>query len=106
MKSKRKNTYFCCTKDFPRGYGGIGRRARLRIWCRKACGFESLYPHQFNFFIPSCIAFNILSFWDFLFSYKNMPVQNRFIYQDCTHNNYQINCLNKFERSYGTNKHL
>ncbi len=21
--------------------GGIGRHARLRIWCRKACGFES-----------------------------------------------------------------
>ena len=27
------------------GYGEIGRRARLRIWCRKAWGFESLYPH-------------------------------------------------------------
>ena len=28
------------------GCGEIGRRARLRIWCRKACGFESLHPHQ------------------------------------------------------------
>ena len=28
------------------GYGGIGIRARLRIWCREAWGFESLYPHE------------------------------------------------------------
>ncbi len=28
------------------GYGVIGSRARLRIWCRKAWGFESLYPHK------------------------------------------------------------
>ncbi len=28
------------------GCGGIGRRARLRIWCRKAWGFESLHPHK------------------------------------------------------------
>ena len=28
------------------GCGGIGRHARLRIWCRKACGFESLHPHR------------------------------------------------------------
>jgi hypothetical protein len=28
-----------------RGYGEIGRHARLRIWCRKACRFESYYPH-------------------------------------------------------------
>ena len=27
------------------GYGVIGSRVRLRIWCRKAWGFESLYPH-------------------------------------------------------------
>ena len=27
------------------GYGVIGSRAGLRIRCRKACGFESLYPH-------------------------------------------------------------
>ena len=27
------------------GYGEIGRHARLRIWCRKACRFESYYPH-------------------------------------------------------------
>lgn len=30
----------------PRGYGGIGRRASLRGWCRKMCGFESHYPHH------------------------------------------------------------
>ena len=29
-----------------RGYGEIGRHARLRIWCRKACRFESYYPHK------------------------------------------------------------
>ena len=29
-----------------RGYGEIGRHARLRIWCRKACRFESYYPHE------------------------------------------------------------
>ena len=39
------------------GYGEIGRHARLRIWCRKACRFESYYPHKklLNreaFFIP------------------------------------------------------
>ena len=28
------------------GCGVIGSRARLRIWCRKAWGFESLHPHQ------------------------------------------------------------
>ena len=32
------------------GYGVIGSRARLRIWCRKAWGFESLYPHKGAFF--------------------------------------------------------
>ena len=26
------------------GYGGTGRRARLRIWFRKEFGFESHYP--------------------------------------------------------------
>ena len=26
------------------GCGVIGSRARLRIWCRKAWGFESLHP--------------------------------------------------------------
>ena len=28
------------------GCGVIGSRARLRIWCRKAWGFESLHPHS------------------------------------------------------------
>ena len=27
------------------GCGEIGRHARLRIWCREVCGFESLHPH-------------------------------------------------------------
>lgn len=29
-----------------RGYGGIGRRGRLKIASRKAWGFDSLYPHH------------------------------------------------------------
>lgn len=29
--------------------GGIGRHARLRIWCRKVCGFESHPGHHFGF---------------------------------------------------------
>ena len=29
-----------------RGCGVIGSRARLRIWCREAWGFESLQPHK------------------------------------------------------------
>ena len=28
------------------GYGVIGSHVRLRIWCREAWGFESLYPHK------------------------------------------------------------
>lgn len=31
------------------GCGEIGRHARLRIWCRKVCGFESLHPHNSNY---------------------------------------------------------
>ena len=64
-----------------RGYGEIGRHARLRIWCRKACRFESYYPHktkcnslifrELHFFIfqkhkntfqhPFCPAFTFIS---------------------------------------------
>lgn len=33
-------------QPFKRGCGGIGIRARLRIWCLTAYGFESLHPHQ------------------------------------------------------------
>ena len=29
----------------PCGCGVIGSRARLRIWCREACRFESYHPH-------------------------------------------------------------
>ena len=46
-----------------RGYGEIGRHARLRIWCRKACRFESYYPHlnplllsSWGFFIFSLVS--------------------------------------------------
>ena len=31
---------------FIRGYGGIGRRARFRIWYLPMCRFKSCYPHQ------------------------------------------------------------
>ncbi len=30
------------------GCGGIGRHARLRIWCREVWEFESPRPHFFN----------------------------------------------------------
>ena len=30
-----------------RSNGEIGRRARLRIWYRKVCGFKSLFEHSF-----------------------------------------------------------
>ena len=30
--------------------GEIGRRARLRIWCREACRFESYHPHTHTVF--------------------------------------------------------
>lgn len=36
-------TYICTAFS---GRGGIGRRARLRIWCLTAWGFESLRPHS------------------------------------------------------------
>ncbi len=32
------------------GCGGIGRRTRFRIWRRKAWGFKSLHPHQWQGF--------------------------------------------------------
>lgn len=38
---------FAHSKKIRCGYGGTGRRARLRILCRKAWGFDSLYPHFF-----------------------------------------------------------
>jgi hypothetical protein len=39
-----------------RGRGEIGRRARLRIWCRKAWGFESLRPYDQTREKPSGLA--------------------------------------------------
>ena len=35
------------------GCGGIGRRTRLRIWRRKAWGFDSLHPHHLIFICGS-----------------------------------------------------
>ena len=44
---KLQSNVYICTHNFC-GYGEIGRHARLRIWCRKACRFESYYPHLIN----------------------------------------------------------
>ena len=38
----KKNSYLCAAIC---GRGVIGSRARLRIWCLTAWGFESLRPH-------------------------------------------------------------
>ena len=38
--------YLCALKTRTRGCGGIGRRARLRIWFLTKYGFESLHPHK------------------------------------------------------------
>lgn len=47
-----------------RGYGEIGRHARLRIWCRKACRFESYYPHFKN---PLIVILTFKGFFIFVF---------------------------------------
>src|ERR1051325_5213094 len=36
----------------------IGSRARLRIWCRKAWGFESLHAHKVNLMATVYILFS------------------------------------------------
>lgn len=47
IKDYTKIIYLCNPLIGPRsGCGVIGSRARLRIWCRKAWGFESLHPHS------------------------------------------------------------
>src|SRR5947199_1365323 len=43
---------FCLAKYC--GCGGIGRRNRLRIWRRKAWGFDSLHPHLVYFIARYC----------------------------------------------------
>ena len=40
MASKQRALRILC------GYGVIGSHVRLRIWCREAWGFETLYPHE------------------------------------------------------------
>ena len=40
------------------GYGVIGSHARLRIWCREAWGFESLYPHCTSDLFGSLVSFD------------------------------------------------
>ena len=42
-----KNFYLCTSLS---GYGVIGSRARLRIWCRETWGFESLHAHHLKAF--------------------------------------------------------
>ncbi len=43
------------------GCGVIGSRARLRIWFREECGFESLHPHHIDstsYFISTLLSYN------------------------------------------------
>ena len=42
------------------GCVGIGRQPRLRIWCRKAYGFESLHPHK------ETVSFETVSFFMYM----------------------------------------
>ncbi len=67
---------YICTHNFC-GYGEIGRHARLRIWCRKACRFESYYPHK-----TKCNSLNFSELHFFLFLEALNPfsvqVQSRF----------------------------
>lgn len=56
------------------GYGEIGRHARLRIWCRKACRFESYYPHFKN---PLIVINQRLK--GFLFLILPKPCRNRYL---------------------------
>ena len=47
QRIKFANHRNCSTFAVPnRGRVEIGRQARLRIWCRKAYGFDSLRPHS------------------------------------------------------------
>ena len=39
------------------GCGGIGRRAGLRIQCRKMCRFKSCHPHQTSAILLICKAY-------------------------------------------------
>ena len=58
---KIKNLFCIFAPTILRGYGEIGRHARLRIWCRKACRFESYYPHEKSFSIEKlflCLCLN------------------------------------------------
>ena len=55
-----------------RGYGEIGRHARLRIWCRKACRFESYYPHK-----TKCNSLNFRELHFFLEAPNPFSIQNQ-----------------------------
>ncbi len=59
--------YICTPKWDYCGRGGIGRHARLRIWCRKVWEFESPRPHLkavilLLFFISNFIQINFSFF--------------------------------------------
>ena len=44
--AKRNGICYNPYTDISCGYGGIGRRARFRILCRKVCRFDPCYPHH------------------------------------------------------------
>ncbi len=66
---------FCitfATLKFKCGYGEIGRRARLRIWCREACGFDPLYPHfVFSYLIARIFNRTILKSPIYIINYSS-----------------------------------
>lgn len=45
-KTKKLPIFAPAKRDSHCGCGVIGSRARLRIWCREACRFESYHPHS------------------------------------------------------------
>ena len=63
------------------GCGVIGSRARLRIWCREAWGFESLHPHS----IKPIVAQNLQ--WVF---YCHSLLLHKSHLQQLTTNNQQL----------------
>ena len=72
------------TSNLTRECGEIGRHARLRIWCRKAWGFESLHSH--SFFIDNPTVRLALSFTNGLIV-KAFINQRKFLF--CYAHSYQ-----------------
>lgn len=77
-----------------RGYGGIGRRVRFRILCRKARRFDPCYPHheRANFCLPrQRFAFSMISVSFGTDDIWLRRMKGRILYHAC-----------KASRSYGT----